>query len=375
MARSARAAGDRCGVNALADLLARRISVEGPLSIAEYMAQALFHPEHGYYSTREPFGARGDFITAPEISQMFGELLGLWCIDCWQKMGSPRPVSLVELGPGRGTLMRDALRAARVMPAFLDAIQLRLVEASPKLRALQAAALAPFSPLWYSRIEELPEGPFLMLANEFLDALPTRQFVRETDGWHERVVELGEDGHLAFGVDPDRVKPAALPRAAEGAPPGSICETSPLSLSVAGKLGRRLKRTKGAALFIDYGYYPDACGDTLQSVRNHKRHEILVDPGEADITAHVDFASFAATAEAAGARSWGPVAQGSFLMALGIRERAVRLAASATQVQIAEIASASRRLVDGDAMGRLFKVLALTDPGLPCPSGFEGVRP
>ena len=359
-------------MNALADLLAQRIRREGPLSIAEFMEQALFHPAHGYYSTRDPFGAPGDFITAPEISQIFGELLGLWCIDCWVKMGSPKPVSFVELGPGRGTLMRDALRAARVMPAFIDAIELHLVEARPSLRALQADALSAFSPIWHGRIEGLPEGPFLLLANEFLDALPIRQFIREADGWHERMVMLSEkEGSLAFGIDPNPAPLSRLPAAAEMVSQGGICEISPASLAVAEELGRRLSRAKGAALFIDYGYYPSACGDTPQSVRNHERHEILVDPGAADLTAHVDFGGIAEAAEAAGARTWGPVTQGSFLLALGIRERAVRLAASGTPMQIAEIASASRRLVDGDAMGRLFKVLALTDPGFPCPAGFE----
>lgn len=360
-------------MNALQQLLARRIRATGPLSVADYMAEALFHPRHGYYATRDPLGARGDFITAPEVSQIFGELIGLWCADGWEKMGRPDPVILAELGPGRGTLMADALRALRVAPDFRRALRLHLVEASPVLRQAQAAALGAAEPHWHDSISGLPEGPLLLVANEFLDALPIRQFLRAADGWCERRVALAADGaSLAFAVDPapDIAAAALVPPAVREAPPGSIAETRPGALSLAATLGARLKATGGFALFIDYGYHPSACGDTLQAVRRHRRHDVLADPGEADLTAHVDFAAFAGAATAAGARAWGPVPQGQFLSALGLAQRAATLLKAAAPDDIAAIESACRRLIAPDEMGTLFKALALADPSLPAPAGF-----
>jgi NADH dehydrogenase [ubiquinone] 1 alpha subcomplex assembly factor 7 len=361
------------GKSSLAALLARRIRATGPLSVAEYMAEALGHPRFGYYATRDPLGAQGDFITAPEISQVFGELIGLWCAEQWERMGCPAPVLLAELGPGRGTLMADALRAvARVAPRFRAALRLHLVETSPVLRAAQAQRLAEAAPTWHDSLATLPDAPLLVVANEFLDALPIRQFVRGAEGWHERRVGLAPDGRsLAWVVDAGAGAAAALlPPAIGNAAPVSLAEVCPAALSLAATLAARLTAQGGAALFIDYGYYPSACGDTLQAVQRHRRHDVLVAPGSADLTAHVDFAAFAAAATAAGACAYGPVSQGDFLAALGLAQRAATLLRQASPTQAETIRSACRRLIDPAQMGTLFKVLALADPRLPVPAGF-----
>src|SRR5690348_1649782 len=292
--RAARPAGAGEGVSALKTLLAQRIRDTGPLGIDEYMTAALTDPEHGYYATRDPLGAAGDFVTAPEVSQMFGELVAVWCIDNWARMGRPDPVILAELGPGRGTLMADLLRAARGAPDFRRALRLHLIETSAVLRAKQAAALHESEPRWHDSIDTLPEGPLLLVANEFLDALPIRQFVRTGDGWRERCVTLGGDGALAFTLAAAPDAGAAIPPALSGAAPGSLCEVRPAATALAASLGARLSRQGGAALFIDYGHATSACGDTLQAVRGHRRHDVLAEPGTADLTAHVDFAAFAA---------------------------------------------------------------------------------
>jgi NADH dehydrogenase [ubiquinone] 1 alpha subcomplex assembly factor 7 len=349
------------GATGLMAHLAGRVAAAGPLTVAAFMEEALFHPRWGYYATRDPLGARGDFVTAPEISQVFGELIGLWCVDLWRRLGAPDPVLLVELGPGRGTLLRDALRAARVVPDFLAAARLHLVERSPVLRAAQEEALGAAAQ-WHDDFCTVPPGPLLLVANEFLDALPIRQFVRGADAWRERVVTCSGDV-LAFAEAPTG---AAL----EDAEPGAVREQRPAALVLARDLAARLARDGGAALVIDYGYWPGACGDTLQAVRRHRPHEVLAEPGSADLTAHVDFAAFADAAAAAGARVWGPVPQGVFLDRLGIEARAVRLIAAADAEQAHLIRSGCRRLVDPAEMGRLFKALALTHPSCPPPAGF-----
>jgi NADH dehydrogenase [ubiquinone] 1 alpha subcomplex assembly factor 7 len=359
-------------VNELARLLAQRIRATGPLSVADFMQEALLHPRLGYYTTRDPLGARGDFITAPEVSQVFGELVGLWCADAWDKMGRPERVVLAELGPGRGTLMADALRALKAVPDLGRALTLHLVETSPVLRRAQAAMLATASPSWHDSIAELPEGELILIANEFLDALPIRQLVRGERFWHERLVTLGADGEtLAFAIDAAPSPAAALvPESLRAAPAGSLCEVRPAALALAAGLGARLRQQGGVALFIDYGHCPSACGDTLQALRRHRSHDVLDDPGEADLTAHVDFAAFAAAARDAGARAWGPEPQGGFLAALGLAERAAALIARATPAQLLAIESGCRRLIDPAEMGTLFKALALTAPALTAPAGF-----
>lgn len=366
----ARLSGAAALVNALARDLARRIRTGGPLSIESYMAAALGHPQHGYYTTRDPFGVHGDFVTAPEVSQMFGELVGLWCVELWQRLGAPAPVILAELGPGRGTLMRDMLRAARVVPAFAAACRVHLVETSPVLRAAQAQTLGAGIAGWHDTLETVPPGPLLLVANEFLDALPIRQLVRAADGWHERRVGLSPEGRLVFTVDPAPSTDAEILQAmVDAAVPGALVELRPAAAQLARVLARRLASQGGAALFIDYGHATSGVGDTLQAVRRHAHHPVLENPGEADLTAQVDFAAFCAAAREGGARVYGPLSQGAWLAALGIAQRAARLCAAAP-ARAAAISSALRRLIHPAAMGALFKVVALADPAAPAPDGF-----
>jgi NADH dehydrogenase [ubiquinone] 1 alpha subcomplex assembly factor 7 len=357
----------------LEELLARRIRTQGPLTVAEFMADSLGHPEYGYYATRDPLGRRGDFTTAPEISQVFGELIGLWCADLWDRAGRPTPFILAELGPGRGTLMADALRAARITPGFLAALRLHLVETSPVLRRAQHRALTRFAPSWHDTIASLPAGPLLVIANEFIDALPIRQLVKTDAGWHEKLIGLSaEADRLAFALSPAPTPAAALvPEELRGAPPGSVCEINPSALAVADTIARRLVEAGGAALIVDYGYARRACGDTLQALRRHRRHDPLDNPGTADLTAHVDFAALAEAAAAVGATIWGPVAQGAFLRGLGIEARMEALLAGATPGQAADIGTACRRLIDPAEMGTLFKVLCIAAPATPPPAGFR----
>ncbi|MFC0409561.1 class I SAM-dependent methyltransferase [Roseomonas elaeocarpi] len=316
-----------------------------------------------YYGGRDPFGRAGDFTTAPEISQSFGECLGLWAAVCWQMMGAPDPVLLVELGPGRGTLMADALRAIReVIPAFAAAARLQLVETSPTLRAAQRRSLgaAAADTCWHDGIDTLPPGPAILLANEFLDALPIRQFERAGGRWRERWVE---DGRF-------------LLRDAEDAPPedaslpdGTVQERCEPALAITAALARRLAGEGGVALFIDYGTAQGGTGDSLQAVRRHAPVDPLRDPGEADLTAHVDFAAVAHAAAAAGAATHGPLSQGMFLRRIGIGQRAAMLAQANPRQGAAHMA-ALHRLTASEAMGELFQVLAISHPGFPLPPGF-----
>ena len=340
----------------------RIIETDGPISVADYMRLCLGHPQHGYYVTRDPLGARGDFITAPEVSQMFGELVGAWAAAVWRQMGAPRELRLIELGPGRGTLMADALRAAKAMPEFADALSVHLVEMSPALREAQQAKLGAVT--WHSQIEDVPEGPCITIANEFVDALPVDQLVKGRDGWHMRMVGVVDD-HLAFVVSPD-----ALPGRTEiEAPSGAILESRhdrPVAL-----LARRMAGHGGAALVIDYGHAATGFGDTLQAVRGHRYADPLAGPGESDLTTQVDFAALARTARREGARTHGPIPQGEFLRRLGIAQRAARLKQTATPQQAADIDSALARLTAADQMGELFKVLAIADPKLGALPGFD----
>jgi len=355
----------------LADLLRRRIALEGPLTVAQYMEACLAHPEHGYYRKRDPLGRAGDFTTVPEISQMFGELIGLWAAVVWQGMGGPRPLRLVELGPGRGTLMADALRAAAGAPGFTDAIEVHLVETSPALRERQAAALAGHAPIWHDDLMSLPEGPAVVIANEFFDALPIRQFQRSPDGWHERLVDVDDDGALRFRLSPPQLVNPLVPDSLKNAESGSVAEICPAALGVVRQLAERLHAGGGAALIIDYGHAASAAGETLQAVKDHAFHDVLAEPGDADLTAHVDFQALGETAKSTGARGYGPISQARFLQALGIRERAEALLAGATAGQAADIRAALERLTGPEAMGEMFKVLCVAAPELPPPPGFE----
>jgi NADH dehydrogenase [ubiquinone] 1 alpha subcomplex assembly factor 7 len=353
-------------VTSLAQLLLRRIALTGPMTVADFMAEALGHPVHGYYQRRDPFGSAGDFITAPEVSQMFGEMIGLWCVEVWHEMGSPSPCHLVELGPGRGTLMADALRAARIRPAFGQALRLHLVETSLHLRERQSAVLSTYQPSWHDSFSEVPEGALLLVANEFFDALPVHQFFLGPEGWYERVVSADDD-HLAFASAPPGPSFGLLSERQRGGP---AAEVSPASLGIAGDIGRRLAHHGGAALIVDYGSSQSLPGESLQAVRQHQPVDPLADPGAADLSAHVDFAGLVRAAEAAGAKAHGPLPQGEFLQRLGLDARAASLKARATPAQARDIDAARRRLLDAREMGTLFKALALTAPGLAVPPGF-----
>jgi NADH dehydrogenase [ubiquinone] 1 alpha subcomplex assembly factor 7 len=356
----------------LAERIARQIAGQGPITVADYMAQVLTDPRHGYYMTGDPFGRRGDFITAPEISQMFGELIGLWCVDTWQRMGAPERILLVELGPGRGTLMADALRAAELAPPFRAAARIHLVEVSPSLRERQQKSLRDYEIDWHENLAEVPDGPLLLLANEFFDALPVRQFERTLKGWCERMVVLDTAGRLALALSPPTPAAAVLvPEALRHGPLGSLVEVSPAALGIAADLGRRLGTQGGAALIIDYGHGESRAGASLQAVRRHAPHAVLEDPGSADLAAHVDFAVIARAAADMGAGVHGPVTQGIFLERLGIATRAEALLRAATPDQARDIEAARQRLTAPDQMGALFKTLALTHPALGAPAGFE----
>ncbi len=355
----------------LSALLRRRIQAAGPITVGDYMAEALGHPEHGYYRTRDPLGAAGDFITAPEVSQMFGELVGLWCAEMWRASGAPDPVLLVELGPGRGTLMADALRAARMAPEFTRALSVNLVETSPVLRERQRETLAGQEAAWRDSIDDVPGGPLLLVANEFFDALPVRQFERTKAGWRERMVGLDGERFCVALAPGESAAAALIPEAVrKAARQGDVAEIRPAVLAVVRTIGERIARFGGAALIVDYGHAAPAVGDTLQAVRNHESCDWLVDPGEADLTAHVDFAILARAAREAGAAAHGPVPQGAFLTALGLPVRADRLRREATPAQARDIEAACRRLIDPAEMGTLFKVLALTPTDAPPPPGF-----
>jgi SAM-dependent MidA family methyltransferase len=338
-------------VTALGDILAARIAAEGPLRLDAFMALC----QQRYYATRDPLGPAGDFVTAPEISQMFGELIGAWAAQVWADQGLGSFV-LAELGPGRGTLMRDALRAAAVLPGFREAARLWLVETSPALRARQAVTLAGHAPRWADGVHELPPGPLIAIANEFFDALPIRQFQRVDPLWRERHVALAA-GRLVLGWGPPR--PDAGLDARFLVPDGTVVDLCPAGEAIATALGARV-RDGGAALIVDYGAW-DGTGDTLQAVRGHARADPLDAPGEADLTAHV---RFRALAEAARVRAHFTT-QGAFLELLGIAVRAQTLARRDPEA----VAAAHRRLTHPDEMGNLFRVLALT-PGHAVPPGF-----
>jgi NADH dehydrogenase [ubiquinone] 1 alpha subcomplex assembly factor 7 len=354
----------------LAERLTARIAAEGPISVEEYMLACLLDAREGVYAARDPIGAQGDFITAPETSQIFGELLGLWAVSAWQSMGEPSPVTVAELGPGRGTLMADALRAWRAAPEFLRAAGVALVEASPLLAETQRRTLAAAGAqvAWYDDLSAVPETPLIVLANEFIDALPIRQFVRRGDAWRERLV--ADDGKSGFEfVDGPPVpgeRLAGLDHASEGA----VIETRPAAEVLIRDLARRAASAPVAALIVDYGHAEPGFGDTLQAVRGHRYADPLAAPGEADLTAHVDFAALGRDAEAGGLKVYGPMPQGEFLLKLGLGERRERLIAAATPAQQDAIASGALRLVDPAQMGVLFKALALTSKGLPPPPPF-----
>jgi SAM-dependent MidA family methyltransferase len=352
----------------LRDRLVARIRREGPISIADFMTACLGDPDGGYYATRPRLGAEGDFITAPHVSQMFGELLGLWAAETWRVLGRPDHVYLAEMGPGDGTMIADALRAARADPAFPDACDLWLVETSAPLRVAQKARLGDMAARWVPRLAEIPaDAPLILLANELLDCLPVRQAVATAEGWRERQVGLDARGGLSFtlGAPPPRVFAAGRP--------GEVREWSDAVAELGGEIGRRVVGQGGAALFVDYGRADAGCGDTLQALKDHRRVGPLDHPGESDLTAHADFPAFLAAAREAGAAVTDIAAQGDFLWSVGIGLRARRLAAARPE-RARLIGRQVERLIAHDQMGALFKVAAVHARGLAVP-GFAAGTP
>lgn len=358
----------------LEDSLKERIRAQGPVPLETVMGEAV----EAYYAQGTAFGQEGDFTTAPEICQVFGELVGLWAAVSWQMLGQPQPLRLVELGPGRGTLMADALRAARKVVPFAESLDLHLIERSPALRQRQKEALAGHAVHWHDDLSTVPDGPMIVIANEFFDALPVRQWERGADGWHLRQVGLEEESDsLIFTPGPLAEAGEDLP---EEARLGTLVERCPTAEAIATRLGQRLSQGGGGmALIFDYGYWERAeeentSGDTVQAVRGHRFQPVLQNLGTADLTAHVDFSRLAAAARAGGAESHGPIGQGRFLSALGIEQRVRDLMKAATPEQAFHLSSGVHRLIHPTEMGTLFKVLALTTPGFPPPPGFEALR-
>jgi NADH dehydrogenase [ubiquinone] 1 alpha subcomplex assembly factor 7 len=346
----------------LEKIIRAQIEADGPMPLDRYMFLCLGHPEHGYYMTRDPFGQSGDFTTAPEISQIFGELIGVWVATLWEQMGSPRHFALVELGPGRGTLMADMLRVLSKVPACIKAAEVHFVESSPVLRDAQRERVPQAT--WHQHVASLPALPTIIIANEFFDALPIRQFMRDQSGTSEIVVDVvGSElvlrqARSAF----------SFPVAGNG-----IFEEAAISTAIATALGDHLAKLGGAALIIDYGHMRTALGDTLQAMRAHKYAGILQNPGEVDLTAHVDFEALARAFVAGGAQLAGLMTQGEFLQAMGLPQRLATLSANIDATAAENLQTGSQRLVQSDMMGELFKVLCVTSPELarPYPFGVE----
>jgi len=352
----------------LARELAARIAATGPLTLADYMAECLLHPDHGYYSTRDPFGAKGDFTTAPEISQMFGELVGLSLAQCWLDQGRPARIALAEIGPGRGTLMADCLRALNSVPGLPAAAEVHLIEASAPLRTRQRQTLTGHAVTWHDSIATLPDLPLYLIANEFFDALPIRQFHRRGAGWSEMQIGL-TDGRLAPGLTPPAAVAALTDRLADTGD-GDVVEICPALPAIAGQIAARIARSGGAALVIDYGGW-HSLGDTFQAVMAHRPTDPYAAPGQADLTAHVDFAALAQAFRTDSTRASAMVPQGRFLARLGIDARADRLAARLTGAGLASHRAAQHRLTDPAEMGELFKVIACHPAHHPPPPGLD----
>jgi NADH dehydrogenase [ubiquinone] 1 alpha subcomplex assembly factor 7 len=362
-------------VTPLESEIRERIARDGPMPVHDFMNLCLYDPGYGYYSHRAAFGVAGDFVTAPEISQMFGELLGLWAATVWRLLGEPAPVALVELGPGRGTMMGDALRATRAVPEFRRALRVHLVETSVDLQMRQRQALLSVDDVmvrWHMTLDEVPAGPAIILANEFFDALPVHQAEHIETGWSERAITVNAGGELALTVagEPLIDFESRLPRRLHRAAVGDIFEWRTDRFAAA--IARRVV-DGGAALVIDYGHVRSAAGDTFQAVRSHRYASPLALPGMTDLTAHVDFEALGRAAQAAGARIHGPIEQADLLKRLGIEARAAALQAQADEEQRPFIAAALRRLIGTGRleMGALFKAIGLSPPQIAGLPGFE----
>jgi NADH dehydrogenase [ubiquinone] 1 alpha subcomplex assembly factor 7 len=354
------------------------IKSSGPMPVWRYMELCLLHPQYGYYVSRDPLGREGDFTTAPEVSQMFGELLGLWAASVWRAIGSPPLLRLVELGPGRGTMMADALRALRVLPPLYQSLTIHMVEINPVLREKQRSTLSGVRNItWHDSIDDIVDGPAVILANEYFDVLPIRQMVKHENGWHERVVDLDANGRLVFAAaaEPTPRFEVLLPPLVRAAPPGAVFEWRPDTEIM--KIAARVREQDGAALIIDYGHLRSDAGDTFQAIARHSFTDPLSNPGQADVTAHVDFQALVRAAEDLGARVHGPVTQGDFLKRLGIESRAATLMAKATHEVSADISGALKRLTEPGrgGMGSMFKVLGVSQPDVVALAGLSDDDP
>ncbi len=356
-------------MNRLGEKIAGLIRAAGPISVADYMAMCLFDPGDGYYTTREPFGVKGDFITAPEVSQMFGELVAVWLVQAWEAIGRPAPVTLAEIGPGRGTLMKDIVRTvARIAPDLATKATFALIEASPRLTEVQRQTVGQsgVSITWHATPATLPDQPLLIVGNEIFDALPFRQFVKADGKWLERAVGLDDHGQFHFGIGAATLGSDTLPRGGDNAPDGSIFEIAPPREALMAEIAARLARNGGAGLFFDYGHLQPGLADTFQAVRKHRSEGVFDNPGEADLTSHVDFSALAGTARAHGL-AYHAITQGDFLLGMGLIERAGRLGQDADEAAREKISAAVERLAGPDQMGSLFKTLAVLPKGLVLP--------
>jgi NADH dehydrogenase [ubiquinone] 1 alpha subcomplex assembly factor 7 len=351
--------------------LKRHLADQGAMSVADFMAWCLTSEKSAYYRNGNPIGAEGDFVTAPEVSQIFGELIAVWAIAVWRDMGEPKPFVLAEVGPGRGTLMQDALRAARSVPAFRDAAQVHLVETSSTLRKMQDQALSPLcKPEWHESLTAIPQAPIILIANEFFDALPVEQHMYEDGSWHKRIVTLNASGELEFtkgrlGLPPVELLPPRAPNE------GDILEYRPSAAALIAEIAKRAGSSPIAILIADYGYERRDYGDTLQAVQAQGYVHPLEAPGETDLSAHVNFAELSQAADSAGLKAWGPLPQSEFLLSLGLEQRLRTLMASASEEQRAALFLGARRLVDPFQMGNLFKVMAIVSENQPCPPPFS----
>ncbi|MEE2661600.1 MAG: SAM-dependent methyltransferase [Pseudomonadota bacterium] len=355
----------------LREVIRDTINKTGPITVAKFMELSLGHPEFGYYTTRDPIGVKGDFVTSPEISQIFGELIALWSATCWEHMNAPKRVEVIECGPGRGTLMTDFLRTSRAIPDFDKAINIHLVETSPILKGRQSKILNEIGIKWHDSLDTVPIGPTILIANEFLDALPVHQLVKTPGGWAERRVERANKGFMFTTDKPSPKTKAKIPESLLSATTGSVYEYSSAALEVADQIVQRFKAAPGYALFIDYGYDKYQTGDTLQAVKSQSYADVLVNPGQVDLTAHVNFAALGERIRDHGMSTLGPISQASFLISLGIFRRTRDLTKNANADQARMINSGTGRLINLHQMGALYKVFVAMGTDLPTPAGFE----
>ncbi|MFL2769585.1 MAG: class I SAM-dependent methyltransferase [Rhodospirillaceae bacterium] len=349
----------------ISDVLGKRINRDGPISVAKYMEAVA----KAYYAEGTAFGKDGDFVTAPEVSQIFGELIGIWCVTAWQALGQPRNFNLVECGPGRGTLIADALRAIKdIAPSFLDSASVHLVERSQSLRAQQKERLTIYNAKWHNDFSTIPNGKVIIIGNEFLDALPTRQFQKTNLGWCERLVDY-KHKEFSYCLDPNPTN--IIDETYNDACLGSIIEYSEAVEDIIKQMAQLCLDDRGVSLMIDYGHIQSGIGETLQALKHHSYHPILKEPGTADITAHVDFALVAQAARSMGVETWGPLEQGLWLRRIGVNIRQTQLCAGKSTEDAKAIRSGVRRLVEPDAMGSLFKVIAFAPPGIGPLAGFK----